>query len=960
MMSLFVFLYYLSVFIILAAAIVTAINVISLKSRISAIERSTEGIKDAVRRLAEIQAASEAAPEAKREKTEPQAAPQEPVLRPIERLTPEAVDRRPAEGEQAVPPTSPAVPARPVPPPIPQTAQKPSAPKPARAKTPVIKPAAAAESWFSVQLKNAKAWLFSEGNVWVTTGVLLFLAGFGLLFSYAAQMKWISLEMRLALSALAGFAMTAFGWRMRERRRVYALVLQGGGVGVMYIVLFAGAKLGPIAPSAAIVGMVALSAATVFLSIRQDFQPLAVFALLGGYMAPIIVSTGSDNFVALFSIYSLLNFEILVLSLRKNWKLARWGGMLASAVVGAVWGILRWKESYLASVEPFIALYFVSYSAVTLIPVIGKKFARLAGGGAENIDRAMALTLPFIFLVLQVAATSHTEYITAVSCALLGAWYLWLSSFILGGRYDEYGLSGAFLSYGILFLSLAAPFLLGKSSSSSIWALEGACLAAYGSVRKNRTFSTFGVIMQAAAFLLYIFAPFLHLPERLYSRAFMMTGFLDWCSLRSPFAVTALIFASSALSSSFFTRVRDSGGGDAARQTERPAATCSWQTLGFSVYGTMWWTLAALHISRFVFVVPGGISFALLCGAAAAAFWTPRFRMFRDWEAVRVMTFVPVLAMMINSVASSKGFHPASALGTVLVSVGTPLFRNWFSAAVMFFSAVLWTYRGGRPGRAAEASWGILLFGFVQYTCWMWGKWTVSAFGDKQSDLHYLVSFMPVFAAVLALMPDRISSRLRLNGYGIGSFAACAALWLWRTYSFVSSLAMRGHGFASVYIPLLNPMEMGQALYLAALGLLYLRARAIPALYKSRFAVLSAAVFVWLNSIAARSSWHYFREHVSWDLLFSKASHFQAIIAMLWGIAALALIYCGKKFADRRLWFTGAGLLALDIAKLLLIDLRTAATIIRIVAFLALGGFFLLIGWNAPLPPKRHKPDEAQ
>jgi uncharacterized membrane protein len=39
--------------------------------------------------------------------------------------------------------------------------------------------------------------------------------------------------------------------------------------------------------------------------------------------------------------------------------------------------------------------------------------------------------------------------------------------------------------------------------------------------------------------------------------------------------------------------------------------------------------------------------------------------------------------------------------------------------------------------------------------------------------------------------------------------------------------------------------------------------------------------------------------------------------------------------------------------KLLLVDLRVAATLVRITAFLVLGGLFLLIGWVAPLPPKK-------
>jgi len=52
------------------------------------------------------------------------------------------------------------------------------------------------------------------------------------------------------------------------------------------------------------------------------------------------------------------------------------------------------------------------------------------------------------------------------------------------------------------------------------------------------------------------------------------------------------------------------------------------------------------------------------------------------------------------------------------------------------------------------------------------------------------------------------------------------------------------------------------------------------------------------------------------------------------------------------MWRTGTGLLAADLLKLLLVDLHGAPTLTRVLAFLILGGLFLLIGWIAPLPPK--------
>jgi uncharacterized membrane protein len=115
--------------------------------------------------------------------------------------------------------------------------------------------------------------------------------------------------------------------------------------------------------------------------------------------------------------------------------------------------------------------------------------------------------------------------------------------------------------------------------------------------------------------------------------------------------------------------------------------------------------------------------------------------------------------------------------------------------------------------------------------------------------------------------------------------------------------------------------------------------------------------------MAARAAWHYFGERIMPGLLagfIPDAPYFQGILAMLWGLAALVLIFFGgKKYGSRVLWFLGAGLIALDIVKVMMIDMRNAATMVRIFAVLLLGGLFLFIGWLSPLPPRKAASGES-
>ena len=104
--------------------------------------------------------------------------------------------------------------------------------------------------------------------------------------------------------------------------------------------------------------------------------------------------------------------------------------------------------------------------------------------------------------------------------------------------------------------------------------------------------------------------------------------------------------------------------------------------------------------------------------------------------------------------------------------------------------------------------------------------------------------------------------------------------------------------------------------------------------------------------MAARAAWWYSDEALTTMGAVLRTVHYQGVLAILWGVLGLAGILYGKKVRSRAMWRAGAALLAVDMIKLLILDLNRAATLTRILAFLVLGGLFLLIGWAAPLPPK--------
>ena len=79
----------------------------------------------------------------------------------------------------------------------------------------------------------------------------------------------------------------------------------------------------------------------------------------------------------------------------------------------------------------------------------------------------------------------------------------------------------------------------------------------------------------------------------------------------------------------------------------------------------------------------------------------------------------------------------------------------------------------------------------------------------------------------------------------------------------------------------------------------------------------------------------------------------QAAFSIFWTALSLVLMIAAHRLRLRVLWLTGAGLLAVTVLKLFLVDLSNAGGVERIVSFLVVGVLMLVVGYFAPVPPAR-------
>ncbi|KRT58904.1 DUF2339 domain-containing protein, partial [endosymbiont of Ridgeia piscesae] len=353
-------------------------------------------------------------------------------------------------------------------------------------------------------LVSLTEWLkgyLTGGNLIVRVGVIVLFFGVAFLLKYAAEHSQLPMELRLVGVALGGVLMLGFGWRLRHQRESYALALQGGAVGLLYLTVFAALRLYNLIPaSMAFVLLLLFVAFSALLALLQNSRALAVLGSAGGFLAPLLISTGEGSHVALFGYYLLLNGGILAIAWFRAWRILNLLGFGATFVIGSLWGFQFYHSEFFATTEPFLITFFLMYVAVAVLFAL-RQPPNLRGW----VDGSLVFGVPLATAALQAALVKDFEYGLAFSALALGGFYISLAALLFrrGGESLRL-LCESFLATGMVFSTLAIPFALEGRLSSAFWALEGAAMIWIGSRQSRLLPRLFGLLLQLLAGLLYL------------------------------------------------------------------------------------------------------------------------------------------------------------------------------------------------------------------------------------------------------------------------------------------------------------------------------------------------------------------------------------------------------------------------------------------------------------------------
>ena len=319
---------------------------------------------------------------------------------------------------------------------------------------------------------------FIGENLLSKIGITVLVLGISFFVKYAIDQNWINEAGRVIIGLIAGGILIGIAHRIRNSYRSFSSVLMGGGLTVFYFTIaFAFHQYHLISQTAGFIIMVIITAFAVVLSLYYDRLELAVLATIGGFVTPFLVSTGQDNYTALFMYLCILNSGLMVLAWFKRWPSINIIALFFTTIIYGSWLIKKMWFDYPVVVPYkdallFGTLFYLQFVTMTIVNNIREKKTFNA------FDFIVVLSINFLFYLAAMFILPYWNNgnYNGLFTALLGIFNLFL---VLGFKQKK-TIDPNFLALltglALTFISLTAPVQFKGNHVTLFWAAESVIL----------------------------------------------------------------------------------------------------------------------------------------------------------------------------------------------------------------------------------------------------------------------------------------------------------------------------------------------------------------------------------------------------------------------------------------------------------------------------------------------------
>lgn len=336
-------------------------------------------------------------------------------------------------------------------------------------------------------------------NLFGKIGILIFIIGIGFFVKYAIDQNWINETARTLMGYAVGAGMLVLAERLHKRYHTFSSLLAGGAFGIYYLITAIAFHY--YALFSHTIAFVILCVTTIFMSavsVLYDRKELAVTALVGGFIAPFIISTDSSSIISLQIYITILNIGMFCLAMYKKWAILPMVSFAFTYII--LWGTTAlgsFSDSEAGTTYPTLFAFATLFYVIFLLPVVfilrtqyGEN-TRLGLLGIITANSFMYLIYGDFLLQHFEASSDTTAYLAFFIAAVNLAIHLYLRFRVEG----QDTLRNLMLGLAITFASMGIPILFSAANVLMVWAAESVLLLWLFTKEKNRIYELASAVL---------------------------------------------------------------------------------------------------------------------------------------------------------------------------------------------------------------------------------------------------------------------------------------------------------------------------------------------------------------------------------------------------------------------------------------------------------------------------------
>jgi len=380
------------------------------------------------------------------------------------------------------------------------------------------------------------------GQKWLLIiGIVTMVFGVGYFLKYSFEQGWIGPAGRVSMAYLWGIVFLVAGNLFRKKDfETFGLYLVGGGIATLYFSTFAAFQLYALigqVPSFAVMVMITVLAAT--LAIVYDNKWLAVLGIIGGFLTPVVLSTGQDNQIVLMTYVTILNLGLLAVAFYKKWDILNIFGFFFTYLLYAAWFNTHYDKTKFRPAIIFLNVFYLIYSVIPFAYQFIRKQAEKMEGFIVILPNSM---LAFGYSYYMITGYAVREWVSVITISYSVIFLLMASYLFRTGKQDQDAFV-VLLAKAALFLVITIPVIFSKHWITIFWAAQAVVLLWMG-LRLNRKAVVSGsyllVALTVVKFLFYDYEAVFQVSFTYASRSLPYTHMLAERFLTSLMAMASL------------------------------------------------------------------------------------------------------------------------------------------------------------------------------------------------------------------------------------------------------------------------------------------------------------------------------------------------------------------------------------------------------------------------------------